>query len=245
VCTGIDSVFLGEPPVPEAHLRDTSFCEDTLIQITAKPGFAAYQWYDGTIGPVLNLNKEDSIWLIVTDSNGCVSVPFEAFVRADPLPEPLLTSGDSCLQFDRELWLNPGDFDAYLWQDGSTGQEFRVDEAGTYAVQVKLATCYAGDTIYVDVCPPELRLPNVFTPNGDGYNDAFLPESVNIVRYHLRIFNRWGVVLFESFAPETGWDGRYQGGECAEGTYFYEAEYAMYPEESRTYQETGVVTLLR
>jgi gliding motility-associated-like protein len=245
VCTGVDSIFLGEPPLPEAHLQDTAFCEDTLIQITAKPGFAHYLWYDGTTGPVLSLNREDSIWLVVTDSNGCVSVPFEAFVRADPLPEPLLTSGDSCLQFDRELWLYPGEFDAYLWQDGSTGQEFRVDEAGSYAVQVKLATCYAGDTLYVDVCPPELRLPNVFTPNGDGYNDAFRPESVNIVRFHLRIVNRWGMVLFETYAPDEGWNGRYQGGECAEGTYFYEAEYAMFPDESRTYRETGVVTLLR
>lgn len=245
VCTGVDSIFLGEPPVPEAHLRDTAFCEDTLIQITAKPGFADYLWYDGTTGPVLSLNQEDSIWLVVTDSNGCVSVPFEAFVRADPLPEPLLTSGDSCLQFDRELWLSPGEFDAYLWQDGSTGKEYRVSQEGTYAVQVKLATCYAGDTIYVDVCPPELRLPNVFTPNGDGYNDAFRPESVNIVRFHLRIFNRWGVVLFETYTPDEGWDGRYQGSECADGTYFYEAEYAMYPDENRTYQETGVVTLLR
>ena len=69
-------------------------------------------------------------------------------------------------------------------------------------------------------------LPNVFTPNGDGYNDVFEPKVTGldlIVGARTVIFNRWGNILWDSDDPLIQWDGRSKqtGLDCPQGTYFY------------------------
>lgn len=91
--------------------------------------------------------------------------------------------------------------------------------------------------------------PNVFTPNGDGKNDFFQADSINSVyQFDLRIFNRWGLIVYETEDPYFMWDGRDQNnnGDCSEGVYFYEgvvSEFSLRgPIERRV---RGNVTLLR
>ena len=83
------------------------------------------------------------------------------------------------------------------------------------------------DTVCIDydACPI-YELPNVFTPNGDGYNDVFRPIHVRkaaIDHFTIHIFNRWGNIVFETSQPMIEWDGRDRHSRlpCAPGTYFY------------------------
>jgi len=74
-----------------------------------------------------------------------------------------------------------------------------------------------------DNCP-EYRLPNVFTPNGDGVNDRFLPFPYRGVEgIELRVFNRWGQVVFETLDPDINWNGTHKdsGEPLSDGVYFY------------------------
>jgi gliding motility-associated-like protein len=74
-----------------------------------------------------------------------------------------------------------------------------------------------------DACPPYV-IPNVFTPNNDSYNDFLVPESyANIERIDLKIFNRWGKIMYETQDPEIKWDGKNQenGQDCPAAPYFY------------------------
>lgn len=71
---------------------------------------------------------------------------------------------------------------------------------------------------------PEIDLPNVLTPNNDGYNDVLLEN------YDLRVYNRWGSLLYSG---TDGWDGRFKGNLVPAGTYFYVV---------RIEHEDGVVT---
>ena len=67
-----------------------------------------------------------------------------------------------------------------------------------------------------------LTVPNVFTPNGDFSNEQFFPRfDCEWRNYRLEIYNRWGLRVFVSEEPDAGWDGRFQGQEQPEGTYFY------------------------
>jgi gliding motility-associated-like protein len=68
-----------------------------------------------------------------------------------------------------------------------------------------------------------LRVPNVFSPNNDGVNDLWQPETNNPdCLEQLQIFNRWGVQVFETPQPALGWDGRDQDGKAApEGVYVF------------------------
>ncbi len=68
------------------------------------------------------------------------------------------------------------------------------------------------------------RLPNVFTPGSDGYNDLFKPFPYSFVQSaSIQIFNRWGKLVFETTDPDILWDGTIQenGKNCTDGTYFY------------------------
>ncbi len=75
----------------------------------------------------------------------------------------------------------------------------------------------------IDNCP-EFDLPNVVTFNGDGINDFFKAIKVKYVKdIDLKIFNRWGQLLFETTDPYFKWDGiiKMTNQRCTDGTYFY------------------------
>ena len=85
-------------------------------------------------------------------------------------------------------------------------------------------TNYTSVCVSIDNCP-RYRLPNVFTPNSDTYNDLFTPYPgyTSVEKIDIQIFNRWGVLVFESTDPQINWDGRDKTSktECADGVYFY------------------------
>lgn len=93
------------------------------------------------------------------------------------------------------------------------------------------------------------RLPNVFTPNGDGVNDTFEAFPNQYVEgFKIYIYNRWGQEVYSSADPNFAWNGRFggTGAECPDGVYFYVVEFTMegegYPD--KIYQ-SGAVTILR
>ena len=88
-----------------------------------------------------------------------------------------------------------------------------------------------------------IDIPNVFTPNGDGYNDMFLVKSKSLDYFKGEIFNRWGVKLFEWHNPRQGWDGTYKGNDCPVGVYYYiiNAKGA----EGKEYHLQGTIQLLK
>ncbi|MDX9906541.1 MAG: gliding motility-associated C-terminal domain-containing protein, partial [Bacteroidales bacterium] len=68
------------------------------------------------------------------------------------------------------------------------------------------------------------RLPNVFTPNFDGYNDVFHPfPYTSVERIDVTIFNRWGGMVYETEDPDINWDGKDMNtnADCSDGVYFY------------------------
>ena len=98
--------------------------------------------------------------------------------------------------------------------------------AGCYAIT---AVDFSGNEspvtnkICVDNCP-EYELPNVFTPNGDGHNDFFKSLPYRYVRdVDFKIYDRWGLLIFETSNPDIGWDGKDGSTKklCSDGTYFY------------------------
>lgn len=77
--------------------------------------------------------------------------------------------------------------------------------------------------VCVDNCP-EYELPNVITVNGDGVNDFFKPIKNKFIKdIDLKIYNRWGNLVFETTDPLINWDGKVIQSKLlsTEGTYFY------------------------
>jgi gliding motility-associated-like protein len=109
----------------------------------------------------------------------------------------------------------------------------------------------------VNVLPVgELRYPTVFTPNKSGpiersdlptsgvEADQFFypPIRQTVVNYKLQIFNRWGVLIFETDRINVPWNGYYKGELCQQGVYVWYVE-GKY-EDGKPFKMVGNVTLL-
>ena len=86
-------------------------------------------------------------------------------------------------------------------------------------------------------------IPNSFTPNGDGNNDVFEIYGENIKTVKLRVFNRWGELVYESTNQFKGWDGTYKGVLQNPGVYTYDAE-IIFLDDTQV-EKHGSVTLIR
>ncbi len=125
--------------------------------------------------------------------------------------------------------------------------------AGCYAVQAIDSLGNRSELsnivcISTDSCS-SYRLPNVFTPNQDSYNDYFRPfPYTGVDHINLKIFNRWGRIVFETTDPEINWDGRNMNNdkECSDGVYFYVCDvYEIRLEGLSKRTLTGSVTIFR
>jgi len=108
------------------------------------------------------------------------------------------------------------------------------------------------DTAYLDDCIPvdnasKLEVPNVFSPNGDGYNDFFQVKAQTLNTFTGIIVNRWGrnVFTWENWQDyEAGWDGKLSGGsDASPGVYYYIIK-AIGTDEV-PYDEQGALHLIR
>ncbi len=81
--------------------------------------------------------------------------------------------------------------------------------------------CPATDTIVLTPAA-QLFFPNAFTPNGDGYNDAFGAASLLLNEFEMVIYDRWGAEVASVSGVGAMWDGRQKGGVLAPtGVYVY------------------------
>jgi gliding motility-associated-like protein len=85
-----------------------------------------------------------------------------------------------------------------------------------------LDQCGAEAMFNVSIIACDTEIPNVFSPNGDSWNDFFrIPGIEGFPNSKLEIYNRWGNVIYQSNDYGGGWDGRINNEPVADGTYFY------------------------
>lgn len=131
----------------------------------------------------------------------------------------ILEMQDSSLLTSQWEW----DFD-----DGTTSTDslpfHTYNDIGDYNIQLIVTSGLdCKDTLVVPVSVVEgLIVPNVFTPNNDGWNDVFDVRTSNVGPFKIEIYNRWGNVVFETTSAQISWDGSTLAGvEASSGTYFY------------------------
>jgi len=79
-------------------------------------------------------------------------------------------------------------------------------------------------TICIDSCN-FYEIPNVFTPNGDNFNDKLIAKTSGLVeKIDFKLFNRNGLLIFSTDEPRINWDGTYKGKIVSPGVYFYQCD---------------------
>lgn len=91
--------------------------------------------------------------------------------------------------------------------------------------------------------PPTLYVPTAFSPNGDGLNDIFTSAGEFVQDFDLRIYDRWGKLLFQTTDVTNGWDGTVNGKPTPEGVYIFRMMVVGY--DGQVLQRDGSVTLIR
>jgi gliding motility-associated-like protein len=145
---------------------------------------------------------------------------------------------------------------SYAWniggqqQSSSSQPNFTFETPGTYTTFVTVTDangCVAVDSVNVIVLPElpsELEIANCFTPNGDGYNDYFKANALNLSSFDIQIFNRWGGLVYSGSSNLPGWDGTGKGGSAVpDGTYFYILKATG--DDGKNFEKKGSVTLMR
>lgn len=165
---------------------------------------------------------------IDTTFNSLITIRPSPEAGFDYLPEEPTNIIPEVSIFDRSLngvrWFY--DFgDGYTTFEKNPSHIYR--DTGTYLI-TQIITHPSGcqDTFLqtIDI-KPEVRyfLPNAFTPNGDSVNDVYLGVGImdGAIDFRMSIWNRWGELVYESFDPKEGWNGRKfnTGEDTQEGVY--------------------------
>jgi gliding motility-associated-like protein len=197
---------------------------------------------------------------ITTVNNaGCIS---EQIVV---VPEPAqgvitITTGDSTIQLGDNIQLNSSfspysnsTIVSYNWSaaqglsctDCPNPVATPYDNNNEYTLAVVYNNgCVAVTSVKVQVeGHPPVFTPNAFSPNGDGNNDVFLVYGEAIKKVDLKIFNRWGELIFESTNQYNGWDGTYKGELQNPGVYTFITTVTYL--DGKTANKNGSLTLVR
>ena len=247
LCNVKDTLLVIEPLPVICPQGDTAFCIEDSVQLDLG-FFDTYLWNDGYNSQFRWVSQADSFIISVEDADGCWSVPDTINIRED-LPPIIDLGADTTICLGEYVVLDAGDgFDEYLWSANSSMSSVKVYYTGEYWVRVREKTCVVSDTIELFNCPPKFIVPNVFTPNGDGYNDVFNIEYQNIWEFQVKIYDRWGVKVHQSVNLENPWDGTVNGQEAAEGVYFWQIIYQEYNGKGGGYEDKmqqGTISLFR
>lgn len=187
----------------------------------------------------------------ITNSNGCRS---DTMTKQYPVyPYPVVSAGPDLHVLDGGrvtlLATATGNGLQYLWTPNLYLDSNRVlrpvainilDDM-TYKLTVTArGGCQASDMVFVKLLRAP-RIPNTFTPNGDGINDTWVIQYLDTYPDNrVQVFNRTGQLIFESHGYGTPWDGTYKGKPLPFDTYYYIIE----PNNGRD-PITGYVTIVK
>lgn len=229
--------------------NDFSFLDTTSAASYIDTGLqngVSYCYYITTLGTYSSPSINDSLF---NTSQEICGIPQDT----TPPCQPDLTVVPSCDEFQNDLsWQAKNqacDKDALfykLYYTPTLGGDWQLiytssDLSDTTFLHANLTSSIAGcyaiagvdsfnnesyliDTICVDNCP-KYDLPNTFSPDGDGVNDLFtpFPDWRFVQKIDIRIYNRWGLLVFQTDNPNIAWNGKIKnsGGTCVDGVYFY------------------------
>lgn len=243
--TDFSTTFLVDP-VLDLGL-DTLLCpRDTILLDATIPG-SNYNWQDGQSESVLQVSVPGTYSVTVTTAcnelTDNIVVEYRLPITTDLGRDTFLCPEDPFL-LDASTLVDA----KYEWEDGSSLPQRAVVGPAEYIVTVSSACETVIDTLSIVPCEIcDVYLPNIFSPNLDGINDSFGPQSFcELFDYTFSLYDRWGNQVFESTDRFQKWDGRVNGKLASAGAYVYVLNCTVVENGyNRPLQERGDVVLLR
>jgi gliding motility-associated-like protein len=243
--------FLSLGPDREKCIGDTALLIPTLPALAGNQ----YKWSTGETTNQITVSRAGTYTLTVTNAvTGCTDTDDFSYSLA-PRPVYDLTREVGLCDLDAgasvTLIIRPTTPNLqYRWFppiDGTTPR-ITVNQVGVYRVSITSpASCEVIDTVRVVVrCEPRIYIPDAFSPNGDGRNDVLDVYGDHLSDFELKIFNRWGEVIFHTTDMNQKWDGTYRGTSYPPMSYPYVVSFKskFFPDRPRASQR-GAVLLIK
>ncbi len=237
-------------PPPEALLENAAtLCEgDTMhLQAGTNPSHA-YRWNTGDTTSLLAVHAAGAYSATVTNIGGCTAVSNISVsvlsARAVHLgSDTVFCSGASIRIQPSELV--PGSI--FHWNTGTSDAYLDVSASGTYILTASADGCSFADTLVIkmeECAECQVYTPTVFAPDKGAPNDVFqIFPGCAFYSVWLRIYDRWGNLVYANEGKNHGWDGTHQGKRMPPGVYVYYAEIEFGADEKK--KMSGSVTLIR
>ncbi len=256
-CRDRDTVHLAVIPTPVADIVGPPMvCLNEFTTMIASGG-ESYLWNTGATTPRINVIPQNSgLYTVVTFVDGCPSKPDSLFLEVDsilPIAAFYVDPDSGLLPLTTNFFNQSQLATSYDWDFGDGngsnvfGPSHTYQDTGRFEVRLIVYTGHGcRDTAYSKVIVGAdftIYVPNAFTPNGDGLNDNFFVKWIGVKEFHVMLFDRWGMMIYESFDPNFQWDGSLHGLDSQEGAYTYVIE--ARGQLSEKMKRAGTVTLLR
>lgn len=246
------------------EVPDSSCAPFAAVFDNTSKGGVSFNWDfgDGTsstdIYPthVYNTPGEYTVTMTATDPNTC-NLTDDTTMVITVLPPPVAGftyQPTKPVENTPHIFTNTSTGAAQYWWDFGDGDTSTLVNpthqyiaTGTYQVCLIAETAFGcHDTTCQTVAAivnPLFDVPTAFSPNGDGINDKWEVKSFGVSKYDMKVFNRWGQLMFQSNDPRIGWDGRFQGTIQPMDAYAYILNIEF--SDGKRATKNGNVTLLR
>lgn len=202
------------------HFQPDEFAENPYVYVTV-PGTYTLTYTD-----------------VACNTSAQMVIEFPSYVWAD-LYDTTLCQG---VTLDLMAVGHPSITD-WQWNTGASGQTINVSEPGVYIV-VGSNVCHSGtDTAYIDYKLCDIEAPNIISLTSQAGNNLWFVESEGMAEFHCVILNRWGNVVYEFDDPNGSWDGKSNGKDVVEGTYYYIIDAVI--EGGEELQKHGFIQVVR
>jgi len=134
-------------PRPVNIGNDTSFCFLDSVTLSAGAGYLQYNWSTGSQSSLTTVKQPGTYWVMAKDVNGCIARDTMIVQHVYSLPAFSL-GNDFTLCVGQQRTLDAGNYQKYVWHDGSTARYFNVTAPGSYWVKViDNNNCSSSDTV--------------------------------------------------------------------------------------------------
>ncbi|MFA6923579.1 MAG: gliding motility-associated C-terminal domain-containing protein [Bacteroidales bacterium] len=250
-CTSRDSVVISVVGWQLAvGSSKSAICNGESVTLTANGG-VSYTW-SGGLGAgstvVVSPNVNTTYTVTGTDSAGC-SGTASASVAVFSSQFSVFSFKSNLCNGESAVLTASGGVN-YAWSGGQSAESITVSPVANTVYRVTVTdSCSYSQTLQTEIkvkeCKTNLEVPNVVTPNEDNINDVFrVNYTGEFESFSVKIFNRWGVKMFESKNINFTWDARTNSGYVIlDGTYYYII--SATGKDGKEWEMHGAVTIIR